>query len=54
MTLLRFQVPILAFPIFALSAFVYFAIALPLYLKPGTDEQRNDTGVLSDKDHQKK
>ena len=47
----------LALPIFAVAISLFLAIAVPLLLKPGSDafnEQRNDIGVFSDKNHQNK
>ena len=44
----------LALPIFAVAISVFLAIAVPLLLKPGADafnDQRNDIGVFSDKNH---
>ncbi len=43
-----------ALPIFAIVISLFIGIAVPLLLKPGSDafnEQRNDIGVFSDKNH---
>ena len=43
-----------ALPILAITMSAFLAIAVPLLLKPGSDafnEQRNDIGVFSDKNH---
>jgi hypothetical protein len=51
---LRLQAPMWALPVFAFAISALLAIAVPLLLKPGSDafnEQRNDIGVFSDKNH---
>ncbi len=50
----RLQAPMWALPIFAVAISFFLAIAVPLLLKPGSDafnDQRNDIGVFSDKNH---
>jgi hypothetical protein len=52
--MLRLQAPMWALPIFAIVISLFIGIAVPLLLKPGSDafnEQRNDIGVFSDKNH---
>ena len=53
-TPLLLQAPMFALPIFAVAIALFLGIAVPLLLKPGSDafnDQRNDIGVFSDKNH---
>ena len=53
-TFAYFQAPMWALPVFAVAISLFLAIAVPLLLKPGADafnDQRNDIGIFSDKNH---